>query len=101
MPAVWAAVPKIKIEVERVYTCGSSQTCVAQIKVVVDVLRGELSLNPAASLHSVRGPRPPRRRPPAPSQWQENTTLNVCDVIEYDASGLVVSLNAYKSDDLL
>ena len=27
-----------------------------------------------------------------------DTTLKVCDVIEYDASGLVVSLNAYKAD---
>ena len=26
------------------------------------------------------------------------TTLNVCDVIEYDATGLVVDLKAYKSD---
>ena len=26
------------------------------------------------------------------------TTLKVCDVIEYDASGLVVSLKAYKAD---
>ena len=26
------------------------------------------------------------------------TTLKVCDVIEYDASGKVVSLNAYKAD---
>jgi len=26
-----------------------------------------------------------------------NTTLKVCDVIEYDASGKVVSLNAYKA----
>ena len=25
-----------------------------------------------------------------------STTLTVCDVIEYDAAGLVVSLNAYK-----
>ena len=41
-----------------------SNTCVAQIKVIVD----------------------------------QNTTLQVCDVIEYDASGLVVSLNAYKTD---
>lgn len=27
-----------------------------------------------------------------------NTTLKVCDVIEYNESGLVVSLNAYKAD---
>lgn len=26
------------------------------------------------------------------------TTLKVCDVIEYDDSGLVVCLNAYKAD---
>lgn len=27
-----------------------------------------------------------------------STTLKVCDVIEYDSAGLVVSLNAYKAD---
>ena len=27
----------------------------------------------------------------------ETTTLNVCDVIEYDDAGLVVSLNAFKA----
>mmetsp|Transcript_21909 Transcript_21909/g.34430 ORF Transcript_21909/g.34430 Transcript_21909/m.34430 type:complete len:167 (-) Transcript_21909:382-882(-) len=27
-----------------------------------------------------------------------STTLKVCDVIEYDESGLVVALNAYKTD---
>ena len=26
------------------------------------------------------------------------TTLKVCDVIEYDPAGLVVSLNAYKAE---
>lgn len=41
-----------------------SNTCVANIKVIVDA----------------------------------DTTLKVCDVIEYDESGLVVTLNAYKAD---
>ena len=42
----------------------TSNTCVANIKVIVDA----------------------------------DTTLKVCDVIEYDESGLVVTLNAYKAD---
>lgn len=33
---IWAAVPKIAIEINDVYTCGDSKTCVANIKVVVD-----------------------------------------------------------------
>ena len=28
---------------------------------------------------------------------EANTALNVCDAIEYNAAGLVVSLNAYKA----
>ena len=28
----------------------------------------------------------------------ETTTLKVCDVIQYDEAGLVVSINAYKAD---
>ena len=61
---IWTAVPKIKIEIVDVYTCGPSTTCVANIRVHVD----------------------------------ETTTLKVCDVIEYDEAGLIVSLNAYKAD---
>ena len=61
---IWAAVPKIKIEIVDVYTCGTAKTCVANIKVIVD----------------------------------ETTTLKVCDVIEYDEAGLVVSIFAYKAD---
>ena len=33
---IWAAVPKIQIEICDVYECGPSATCIAQIKVVVD-----------------------------------------------------------------
>ena len=61
---IWAAVPKIQIEILNVFTCAASKTCVANIKVIVD----------------------------------ENTTLNVCDVIEYDGEGKVASLTAYKTD---
>ena len=61
---IWTAVPDIKIEIVDVYTCGSSKTCVANIKVIVDA----------------------------------STTLKVCDVIEYDDAGLVVTLNAYKAE---
>lgn len=60
---IWTAVPAIKIEVVDIYTCGSSLTCVANIKVIVDA----------------------------------STTLKVCDVIEYDSAGKIVSLNAYKT----
>ena len=61
---IWAAVPKIKIEVSEIFTCGSAPTCVANIKVVVD----------------------------------ENTTLDVCDIFEFDAAlEKVVSLKAYKA----
>ena len=33
---IWKAVPKIQIEVVKVYTCGEQPSCVANIKVVVD-----------------------------------------------------------------
>lgn len=62
--AIWTAVPAIAIEVVSIYTCGASNSCVAQIKVIVDA----------------------------------TTTLSVCDVFEFDADGLVVSVNAYKAD---
>lgn len=62
---IWKAVPEVHIEVVNIYTTGDkSNTCVANIKVIVDA----------------------------------TTTLKVSDVIEYDESGLVVALNAYKTE---
>ena len=60
---IWKAVPKIKIDIQNIFTCADAPTCVVNILVVVD----------------------------------ESTTLNVCDVFEFDADGLVVSLKAYKA----
>lgn len=33
---IWAAVPKIKIEIKNVFTCATSKTCIANIDVIVD-----------------------------------------------------------------
>ena len=33
---IWAAVPNIQIEIVSIFECGAEQSCVAQIKVVVD-----------------------------------------------------------------
>lgn len=33
---IWAAVPKIQIDIVSIFECGAEQSCVAQIKVVVD-----------------------------------------------------------------
>ena len=60
---IWKAVPKVKIEIKQVFTCGDSKSCVANIHVVVD----------------------------------ENTTLNVCDVFEFDENGLVAKIVAYRA----
>ena len=87
------AVPAIKIEVVDVYTCGTSLTCVANIKVAEAItgplpfLLVSLSARFRFDLYAL----------PVQVIVDENTTLKVCDVIEYDSDGKVVSLNAFKT----